>query len=107
MTWFDYVIKFQPIVAAFFSLSFVLIYGVRGKWWKSSIGRHMMTFMTGMFILLALAVAFRIWPDIPGRRHISFWSWNLVIFLMAWRAWVAFQVLVLKRYPDLEDAEED
>lgn len=97
--------KFQPVVAAIFALGFVLIYAFKGKWWKSAIGRHMMAFMAGVFLVLLIGITVRFFPDLQNIKQIRFWSWNIVILLMAWRFWIAFQVFILRNYSDF--AEED
>jgi hypothetical protein len=93
----DLIIKLQPVIAAGGALSFVVIYLLYSKWWKSAMGRHMMSFMAGCFVVLVLAIFIRFFPHsyIQPARMIG---WSIVIFIMWWRAWVAFKVLVLKRY---------
>lgn len=101
----DVALKLQPVVAAAFALGFVLIYAFKGKWWKSAIGRHMMGFMAGVLLILCIGVTVRFFPDLENIRQIRFWSWNIVIALMAWRFWLAFQVFILRNYADF--AEQD
>lgn len=101
----DLALKLQPIFAAAFALGFVLIYAFKGKWWKSAIGRHMMTFMAGVLVVLLIGVTVRFFPNLENIKQVRFWSWNIVILLMGWRFWLAFQVFILKNYSDF--AEQD
>jgi len=107
MSTVDLVLKLQPVVAATFALGFVLIYAFRGRWWKSAIGRHMMAFMIGVLVILAVGVLVRFFPDLENIKWIRFWCWNLIIVIMGWRFWLAFRVFVLKNYPDFADQDAE
>jgi hypothetical protein len=100
----DIILKLEPIIAAGGALAFVVVYLLYSKWWKSSMGRHMMAFMSSMFILLFFAILIRFFPAI-GTWSFKAACWGLVIFIMWWRAWVAFSILVLKRYEKVTENE--
>lgn len=90
-----------------FTVGFITIYSIYGKWWKTSIGRHMVGFMGGCAVLFFLAILVRVFPELSGNTQLRFWSWNAVIALFAWRFVVALQVWILKNQGDLQKMEEE
>ena len=97
----DLLLKLEPVLAAGGALAFVVIYLFYSRWWASPIGRHMMSFMVGMFSVLLLAIFARFFPWLlVWEVRIS--AWGVIILIMWWRAIIAFRVLVLKRYPNGE-----
>lgn len=107
MTWIDHALKYQPLLALFFTVGFMVIYASKNKWWKYAMGRHMMGFMAGAAIVLTVGVIVRLVPTLDNIKQIRFWSWNLVIAIFAWRFWVAVQVWILKNFSDLKRIHEE
>jgi hypothetical protein len=101
------VLNLQPLIAFVFAVGFIGVYSAYGKWWKTSIGRHMIGFMAGCVVVLSLAILVRLFPELRGNVQLRFWAWNLVIGLFAWRFWVAVQVWILKNQSDLQRIRDD
>lgn len=74
---------------------FVLFYHLRYKWWKNTVGRHMMSFMGGLTAILDLSLIAWFWPDMPGREEIRILVWVLIPFLFTWRLVL---LLTVKQY---------
>lgn len=100
-------LKIQPLVALLFAVGFIIIYSTYGKWWRTSIGRHMIGFMAGCSIVLFLAILSRFFPWMRESNALRFWAWNIVIGLFGWRFWVAVSVFVTKKFSDLRDIEDE
>jgi hypothetical protein len=103
----DLALTLQPLVALVFAIGFIAIYSLYGKWWKTSIGRHMIGFMAGCAVVLTLAILSRFFPWMRESDQLRFWAWNIVISLFAWRFWVAAQVWLLRNQRDLRRIRED
>lgn len=92
----EILLRLEPVFAALGALAFVIIYLLYSKWWVSAMGRHMMSFMVGCFTVLLLAILTRFFPALTV-WWVRFSAWFIVIFIMWWRAWIAFRILILKR----------
>lgn len=101
----DKLLQVAPIAAGLGALTFVVVYQVYGKWWVSEMGRHLMSFMLGCFVVLGIAVLVRFDPHLPHIKAVKIGAWSIVTFLMWWRAVVAIRVLILKKYPGLDKDE--
>lgn len=101
----DLILKLEPVLAAGGALAFVVIYLLYSKWWRSAMGRHMMSFMGGCLVVLVLAIITRFFPVISKVWEVRFGAWLIVIFIMWWRAWIAFRIFVLKKYDTLRGEE--
>lgn len=82
----------EVCIAAAAGLLFVIIYHLRWKWWKSYMGRHMMTFMAGLDAILLLAVVNMFWPGMPGRVPLRLFAWTVIAVLFTWRLIVLVEV---------------
>lgn len=71
---------------------FVIFYHIRHKWWRNSIGRHMMSFMGGLTAILDLSLIAQFWPGMPGREELRILVWMLIPFLFTWRLIILLRV---------------
>lgn len=76
-------------------LAFVVIYAVTQPWWKTPVGRHMMSFMAGMTMILMLSLVGYFFPDIGWRKELRIFTWTLIPFLFTWRTFI---LLFVKKY---------
>ncbi len=83
---------FWSVVAG---LTFVIAYAMTQPWWKSPIGRHMMSFMAGFTLILILSMLGYFFPDMPGRTEVRLFTWALIPILFTWRTVI---LLRIKKY---------
>jgi hypothetical protein len=93
-------------ISAVSGFLFVLIYQLRWKWWRSSMGRHMMAFMGGLELLLLLAFISQFWPHLPLREYLRIVSWGIVAFLFTWRLVILITVKKEER-PSLSEIDRE
>ena len=93
----DWVVRIGVVTSVTAGLVFMVTYHLTSKWWMSSIGRHMMSFMSGMTLILLLSVVALIFPDMPFRQELRIFSWILIPGLFVWRAVV---ILKIRNYDD-------
>ncbi|HUM06377.1 MAG TPA: hypothetical protein VLT90_13010 [Terriglobales bacterium] len=56
------------LVAWSASLAFAILYGLTARWWKTQIGRHMMTWGVLVFVILSLSSVSAVFgPDYAAR----------------------------------------
>jgi hypothetical protein len=96
----DEIVKIEVVLSAIPLLIAVLVYQFRWKWWKSAIGRHFMVFMSGLEMIMLLAVFNLFWPQMPGKPYIRIIVWAVIFILFTWRAYVMV-------FPNKYDDEEE
>lgn len=77
------------------ALVFVVVYAwtTRGAWRDSAVGRNVMTFMSAIMIVSALAVAGIIWgTDWPHRNLIRTVAWGSIAACIWWRVAILIRV---------------
>jgi FlaA1/EpsC-like NDP-sugar epimerase len=99
----DWIVLVEVIVSLVASLGFMVRYHFVGRWWKSAIGRHMMSFMTGMTSIMLLAVVVLLFPGVQYRQELRLFCWTLLAFLFVWRFII---ILRIKRYDENGNAPE-
>lgn len=80
-----------PLITMIVGLTFCLLYSRNFPWYKSQMGRNLMTTAGGVSILAALAV-FRRWDDLNyGIDHtaliltLTTFCWIVLLVAMSWR----------------------
>lgn len=68
--------------------AFVIIYWWRSQWWKSSIGRHLMSFMGGLTAIIDLTLINAFVPGLLNRSSLTLFVWVLIPLLFTWRLWI-------------------
>jgi uncharacterized membrane protein len=70
-------------------IAFVALYTRRAPWWRSEVGRWLVTYPIALGLLLINGVVFRVIGDYPGRQTV-----NLVLFgVIAGSVWWSFALL--------------
>ena len=80
------------IASSILGAAFVVVYHLRTRWWKSAIGRHMMSFMAGLTAIIALALISNFYPEMPGRALLRILCWTLIPALFGWRLVILLRV---------------
>lgn len=80
----DLIVRVLVLYDAVPLLLFVLIYQFRVRWWRTSIGRLLMTFLGSLEAILLLTVLSLFWPDMPGRPYIRIGVWTLIGIVFTW-----------------------
>jgi hypothetical protein len=92
------------VVAAFVgALAFVLRY-LRTRWFASSMGVHVMTFMTVLMLILGLAAATTFWGEFWNRDLLRLIDYSLINAILWWRTLILFnaQNFVKRRKKDVD-----
>jgi hypothetical protein len=96
----DEIVKIEVVIAAVPGLLFVLLYQLRYPWYKSSMGRHVMAFMSALEFILLLAALNVAWPEMPGKPYLRMIVWAIIIFIFSWRTAV---LIWPEKYADEEE----
>lgn len=75
----DQIVRAEIIVASVPGLLFVILYQIRVKWWRTAIGRMLMSFIGSLECILLLTVLSVFWPDMPGRPYLRVVVWAIII----------------------------
>lgn len=71
--------------------AFVVCYWIREKWWRSSIGRHLMCFMGGLTAIVDLTIANFLFGPF-AQKEFTLFVWLLMPALFTWRLFVLLRV---------------
>lgn len=92
--------KFLSNEAAVPALLFVVVYASTQPWWRSSVGRHLMSFMGVCAVVLSLVIVQSFaGRDYPGHLYVRAAAWIAINIIFWWRLVVLLKV-VKRRYPD-------
>jgi len=94
------IIKILSTEAAVPALLFVILYAKTQPWWRSAVGRHLMSFMAVCAVVLSLVIVSAIFGrEYPGHLFVRAAAWIAINFIFWWRLAILVKV-VLKKYPD-------
>lgn len=77
---------------------FIIFYWIRYRWWQTSIGRHLMSFMGGLTVIVDLTILDAVVRSLPGdavlpaRNELTLFVWTLLPILFTWRLIVLLKV---------------
>ncbi len=71
---------------------FIIRYALTQPWYNNPVGRHMMSFMGGLTLILDITAVAYFVPTLPWRAEMRIFVWTLIPFLFTWRTVILFRV---------------
>ena len=88
------------------ALLFVAAYACLQPWWRSVVGRHMMAFMFGCTVVLALVdLSAILGMHYPGRDWVRFGAWVVINVIFWWRLVILVRVLRQQIIPPIDESD--
>jgi len=100
MTWVLVTSRVMLVAAFLGGLSFVAIYWLSSRWWRSDIGRNMMAFAISETVFLGVSVAVWLFGNFPGRLWFGLVAFAMFTGASWWRTAVLVRLLMRRRRED-------
>lgn len=80
------------------ALTFVIVYAVTARWWATTMGRHVMTFMAAILVVAFLATLTIFYgTSWPHRDAIRTAAWGAIAACLWWRVFILIKAQQLTR----------
>lgn len=87
----------EVLAGAAGALASVVWYFVRARWWRTEMGRHLMSYTSVIALLLALLVLRKVVGDYPGRAAVSTVALAALDYVIWRRLWLLVRALGRRR----------
>lgn len=102
MTWLNVINRALLLLAFLGGFSFITLYQITSRWWRSDVGRNMMAFVVSETVLLSSAVMVWLFGDFAGRQVFGVVAFAMFTAASWWRTVALVRALLKRRRADQE-----